>query len=375
MPKPLAIIGLDPGTTAAYTLLDLEGHLLQSYSAKELSLSRLISRVISLSQPLVTSTDKGKTPFFVQKFSSRLGTLLIAPPQDLKKQEKKELTAPYPLKDSHQADSLAAALFAYKKLKPTLLKINDFILKNALEDLRQPFTQLVLKENLNFDLVKNLLTSPGKEGRPAQPSPREEKTVRASFLSLCRKLDQAQAEKHRLFSQISELKKSLFHLQQTNTFLAKKLAQHNQKIDLLLSFKEKRIRDLSQEISKKEKENSLLLGELVGLKELFFDLDNKIVIRKVKDLGNSFRKKNFKIKEGDCLFVGNPHIVSGAVLEELKRKGVKLFSRIRKKGIFVLDEFLDLGSFIIVNKDIIKEAISKRDILGEIMEEYRFSQT
>ena len=63
--KPLAIIGLDPGTSSAYTVLDLDGNVLHSHAAKELSLSQMITEIIQICQPIIVSTDKAKVPSFV----------------------------------------------------------------------------------------------------------------------------------------------------------------------------------------------------------------------------------------------------------------------------------------------------------------------
>lgn len=384
MSKPLSIIGLDPGTTSAYAVLDLEGNPLQIYSSKELPLSQIISQIIEISQPLVAATDKEKIPALVQDFSAKLGTLLIAPEQDLKKQEKRDLIAPRKITDAHQnthqLDSLAAALFAYKKLKPTLIKINDFIKKNDLEELKNPFTKLILKENLNFELAKKILTQSKDENKiikqvlKENKENKENRITKNDFLKLFEKLDKIKAERCHLENKIHGLNQTNFHLRQTNLFLAKKLNKTDQRIGILLEFKEKRIKDLSQELNKKEKENELLLKEIEELKELPFHLENKIIIKKVKDLGANFKKKDFALKEGDYLFVENPAILSPNVQEELKEKGINLFSKIKRKGFFVLDEFLDKEDFIIVDKKVVEKAVTQRDILNEVIEEYKNSR-
>lgn len=377
MLKPLSIIGLDPGTTSAYAVLDLEGNLLETHSSKELPLSQIISQTIKISQPLVAATDKEKVPSLIQEFSAKLGTILIIPEQDLKKQEKKELTGPYGIQNMHQLDSLAAALFAYKKLKPTLIKIDNFIKKNDLENLRNSFTQLILKKNFNFELAKKNLTQSkedNKEYKSFRPVFEEEKITKTDFLKLFERLDKTKTEEYYLKNEIKRLKENISHLKQTNLFLAKKLNKTNLRIDTLLNFKEKRIKDLSQELNKKEKENEFLLKEIEELKELFFNLENKMIIRKVKDLGNNFKKKDFEIKGGGYLFVENPFIISSAVWEELKEKGINLFSKINRKGIFVLENFLDKDDFIIADKTAVEKAMVKRDILSEVIDEYKQSR-
>lgn len=370
MEKPLSLIGLDPGAASAYAVLDLTGRPLKIFSAKELPLSRIISQVIEISQPLISATDKEKVPSLVQEFSTQLGTLLISPDQDLKREEK-DLLVNTKTSNQHEHDALAAALFAFKKIRPTLTKIDDFLKKNHLEELRNPFTQLVLKENLNLEAAKKILTSPQEENKIIKEVLVENRLTKTDFLRLSEKLNQAQKEKLILENKLHQFKQNLSHFKQTNLFLAQKLTQTSQKIDALLSFKEKRIKDLSQEFNKKEKETYLLSQEILELKELLLNLKDKVVIPKVKDLGQDFKKKAFEIKEGDFLFVENPSILSPSVYSELKEKGLKLFSKTKRKGFFVLDNFLDKEDFVIVPKDTLEKALSQKDILSEVLADYQ----
>lgn len=373
MPKPLSIIGLDPGTTAAYSVLDLQGQLLQTYSAKELSLSQIISQIIEISLPLVTATDKEKTPSLVQEFSAKLGTMIISPPQDLPRQEKRDLAKEHlsQLQDDHQLDALAAALFAYKKIRPTLEKIDCFLQKNALEKIKGPFTRLIIKENLDFESAKKILVHPPEENKIIGWVLEENKITKTDFLRLSEKLNCSKKEKVLLESRLSQLKKDLSQLKRTNLFLAKKISQHSQQTDNLLRFKEKRIKDFSQELAKIEAEKESLAKEIKNLRSLFFDLDNKVIIKKVRDLGQSFRKKPFELKADDFLFVENPSIVSAEVAEELKKKGIRLFSRLKKKGVYFLDNFIAQEDFIIADKSLIERILEQKDILAEVIEEYR----
>ena len=67
--KHLAIIGLDPGTTSAYAILNLKGELIKTNSGKEFSLSEMIKEIMDECTPLIVSTDKAKIPGFVEEFS------------------------------------------------------------------------------------------------------------------------------------------------------------------------------------------------------------------------------------------------------------------------------------------------------------------
>ncbi|MBI2665284.1 DUF460 domain-containing protein [Candidatus Woesearchaeota archaeon] len=79
--KPLAIIGLDPGTTSAYAILTLDGKIINCNSGKEMPLSIIIKEIVDLCRPVLVGTDKAKIPSFVEEFS-RIGfPLVLSEPQ------------------------------------------------------------------------------------------------------------------------------------------------------------------------------------------------------------------------------------------------------------------------------------------------------
>ena len=127
MDNKLLIVGVDPGTTLGYAVLDTDGNLIKTKSSKELSLNSLISEVIGLGNVIVVGTDKAKVPSLVDLFSVKTGGRLIKPRGDLKVSEKKKLIFGYKVKDEHQADALASALFAYKGIMSLLKRINVFV--------------------------------------------------------------------------------------------------------------------------------------------------------------------------------------------------------------------------------------------------------
>ena len=64
----LIIIGIDPGTTLGYAILDLEKKLLKLASSKQLNLSLLISKTINQGKPVIACSDVTPAPKFVEKF-------------------------------------------------------------------------------------------------------------------------------------------------------------------------------------------------------------------------------------------------------------------------------------------------------------------
>ena len=68
--KKLLIVGIDPGTTIGYAVLDIEGNLIHLNSSKQLDLSLLISETINFGKAVLVGTDKAKVPGLVEAFAN-----------------------------------------------------------------------------------------------------------------------------------------------------------------------------------------------------------------------------------------------------------------------------------------------------------------
>src|SRR3989338_10502978 len=104
------IIGIDPGTTIGYAVINTDGELISIESSKDLSLSLLISKIINLGKIIAVGTDKKNIPSFIREFSAKIGARVIAPKEDIRVAEKQKLTENFNTKDYHQMDALASAL-------------------------------------------------------------------------------------------------------------------------------------------------------------------------------------------------------------------------------------------------------------------------
>jgi predicted RNase H-like nuclease (RuvC/YqgF family) len=131
--RPLVIVGIDPGTTMGYAILNIEGILIKTGSARGESLSKLIEEVMYYGSPVLAGTDKAKCPEFVYQFAAKTGARVVSPYADMLISEKKVLTAGFETSNDHESDALAAALFAHKKYSALFYKVNAY-LRNAGKD-------------------------------------------------------------------------------------------------------------------------------------------------------------------------------------------------------------------------------------------------
>lgn len=115
------IVGIDPGTTVGFAVLDLDGNLMKIGSFKNKPLSKVVE-VISNYHPVLVSCDVASIPESVKKIASAFNATLFHPKENLSVDEKVKLTREYAPRNVHERDALAAALKAYMHYSSKLRK-------------------------------------------------------------------------------------------------------------------------------------------------------------------------------------------------------------------------------------------------------------
>jgi len=124
------ILGLDPGSTIGYALLDLDGNLIVVDSFKG-TLNEAIEKITSYGRVVIIGTDVCKVSKAVDRIATLTGANIVYPDRDLLFYDKRKKTKEYlklkntKLKDKHQMDALASALFAYKHYCNLFNRINN----------------------------------------------------------------------------------------------------------------------------------------------------------------------------------------------------------------------------------------------------------
>lgn len=121
MTSDLRIVGIDPGTTAAVAVLDLDGGLVDYASRKEFRKDELIRFIVDAGKPLLIGADVAPAPARVAEVASNMGAELVVPDTDLDAGYKDELVAGFPVADAdaHTRDAVAAAEHARRRYAET----------------------------------------------------------------------------------------------------------------------------------------------------------------------------------------------------------------------------------------------------------------
>ncbi|MBL7147549.1 MAG: DUF460 domain-containing protein [Nanoarchaeota archaeon] len=387
MDKKILIVGIDPGTTLGYAVLDIDSKIIKIKSSKQMNLNSLISEIINLGSVIVVGTDKAKVPGLVELFAVKTGGKVIRPEEDLKVSEKKRLILDYKVKDEHQGDALASALFAYKEERSLLKKIKVFTRNNKKEEIRGRIIDLVVTKGVSIRQAVDIIEKPAKEEvKIIKNVVEERKLSQADFLRLYNKAKRCEKEILFLRKQNSNLSRELKNVMEKHKYIAKKVdrLRSDEKAEELINFKEKRIRSFDKEVKFKEEEIELLQEKINNLNLILSKLNENYLLKKLNNLGSfEFGNKNkfLNIKEGDILLVDELNIFNNKVVEKIKNnvKVIIYKNKLNKTTkrlpfVFINSGDLDLTEekhFAIVNKEMLNKEINKANIFSRVVEDYK----
>lgn len=327
--KPLAIVGIDPGITAAFAALDIRGQIIAVHSQKQFSPSEMIKQLVDVCHPVVIGTDKGKLPFHVSVIARRFGATLIIPPQDLKQEEKRLMVAGYPRSNDHERDALASACYAWRKLLPKLEKLVRYLKEHPVDDQRE-FIKTALQEDLHFEGIENAL-SVKKGATPPKP---QVKNCHSSLpqQDSFRLKEKLKAQDDRLLQQAFQMRELREYLRRTraeNEKLRRASTFFDQKISKLFSFKEQRLKQQEKVLLQKEAEIVRLQKQIQQLYLFQGKSTGFQVIKIIPTLGYAdyqARQGFLLIQPNDLVWVDRPEQFSQQLLELFQGKGILLLS-------------------------------------------------
>ncbi|MBW2989564.1 DUF460 domain-containing protein [Candidatus Woesearchaeota archaeon] len=386
--KPFLIVGIDPGTTLGYAMIDLQKNLVSIGSEKNLDIGALISLLIGLGRPLVIAGDKQNSPNLINKLAVKLGARAISPDYDLKVDEKRAIAGPFSAGNQHEIDALASALFAFRKISPTLKKIRIFVEHYKKEELSDNLICFVVGKGLSIRCALDIMENKEDENsRIIKNVVEEKKLTENDFLKLYQHSRAAKKDILLLKKQNNRLNEEIISLKKDYGCVLRKISKTkiDKKVSDLLDFREKRARFLEMKLKQKQEEISLMQGEITLLTYLLSNINSSILLKKLDNLGSiEFKKKEgiLNICAGDILLVKDPDIISRKTIEELREKVDIIFykKRVSKKLESSLPfAFIDAKKahmeenryFAILDKEDFKRVKDNHDLFHKIIEDYK----
>jgi len=117
--KPIAqrrdyvLVGIDPGTTTAVGIIDLDGEILDVYSTRTADTAAIIEWIVERGRPILVAADVTPMPETVEQYRRSFDAAGWNPEKDLPVDTKKHRVPDHAYENDHERDAVAAALFAY----------------------------------------------------------------------------------------------------------------------------------------------------------------------------------------------------------------------------------------------------------------------
>jgi predicted RNase H-like nuclease (RuvC/YqgF family) len=386
--KQWVIVGLDPGTTIGYAILDLEGKLLKVDSSKEFNLSKVIEKVIEFGKVIAVGTDKQRVPSLVSDFAAKTGAKIISPDEDLSVKIKNDLTQELDFKGDHQQDAIASAILAYKNMIPTINKIIDILKKNKKEHLKNKVIGLVIKnEGISIRSAIEIIEKPTETNKIIKKVIEEKELKDSDFFKLNEKIKFLEDENRLLKLQTEKLKQDINR--NSKPAIREVTIIKDDKLKGLIKQKDSQLTFLYDNLGKKNNAIKLLNEEIKRITGFILKINQNVLVKKIDNLGSAeFEKKKteLSIQKDDILLVNNPNIISENVYQAIKNKiNIIIFreapsKKIREEFNFVYIDSKKLRieedkNFAVISKDDFEKAIQTNDILKRVIREYQSGQT
>ncbi len=174
------LVGIDPGTTTAVAVVDLEGSVLDTVSTRTADTAAVIEWIIERGRPLLVAADVTPMPETVEKIRRSFDAAGWTPAKDLPVDEKLHRTREQAYENDHERDAMAAALSAYDDHADQFERIARKV-PPRLD--RGAVTARVLREEASVEAAIDALTEDEEsddestEHDPAEPSP-EQRRIR-----------------------------------------------------------------------------------------------------------------------------------------------------------------------------------------------------
>ncbi|MFB6110059.1 MAG: DUF460 domain-containing protein [Halodesulfurarchaeum sp.] len=252
-------VGVDPGTTTAVGIVDLDGTPLETWHSRTADMATVIEWIIDRGRPILVAADVTPMPETVEKIRRSFDAAAWEPEADLPVDEKLHRTRDTPTANDHERDALAAALFAYDEYADTIERVARKVPRS---ENREEIVGRVIAEGTTVEAILRERgdddSEPAAEStaEPAEPSPEQ------------RRISDLETQVDRLQSHVDDLKDRLDAKDETIAELEEKLSTAKRE--------ERTEARARREVSKLRWENDRLEAELDEERRAREELEEKL---------------------------------------------------------------------------------------------------
>jgi predicted RNase H-like nuclease (RuvC/YqgF family) len=395
-------VGIDPGTTVAYALIDLNNNNINNinnikfYSQKEFSSDSLVQKLSKEGKITLIASDKKNLPYFVKSIAIKLGAITYTPKYDLLVKDKISLTRNINYLNSHERDALAAVLSAISFYKPKIDDIFNYLKKNNSLELFNLFLDKALKnQELSYSTILNNIKSNITHSNNSSPKTVSQAVLQSNLQSnststsgdkllnernvIIKKLieDNIILKKHNseLKQQINNLSKHNYGNKSNNQNLKRNKTKSEKELMEIISLKEKRLINIITKLKYSEDRLKQVSNLLSKLTDYVLRQDKFLLIKKLPDL------RLLKEVNQNVLFVDNINIYTDNSLRLLSSDTIIISPvKITRKLKTILPcMYLDwtglfkdiIDDIVIIKKDELDLKLNNIENLSSIIEDYK----
>jgi len=357
------IVGIDPGITTGLCILDLNGNFIHSESSRELDIKKVVKRISEYGIPILIACDVNRAPKLVEKVAAKFQSKIFTPEDDLSVELKRSLTEGIKVRDDHERDAIASAFLAFRRNKNFFEKVDEELKSLSQEERDLAKKELLLGEvpsiGAYLEKLRNKEKEFGKKGKKRIKESEREKLISSlkgelKFLRIrIRELEEENTKLKELLARIPRISREsgksseFIHLQRRIRELTNLV--ENLRIDL--AEREREIEVL--------KRGYLIVREFEEISEEILKFEgDALLIKRISDLDESFLPilKKFPLIIVNSIDPKSENLLNSNNIPFVLEKNVKLES---------------ISGLTCVRKDAIEERKKPKEIVEEIIKEYR----
>ncbi len=252
-------VGIDPGTTTAVGIVDLDGRPLDTWYSRTADTAAVIEWIIERGQPVLIAADVTPMPETVEKIRRSFDAAGWTPESDLPVDEKLHRTRSASTANDHERDALAAALFAHDEYADTIERVVEKVPRELDRD--EVVSQVIAGEESVESVIEELTRDEPEPEAESDPEPRE-------LTEEERRIRDLESQVDRLQSYVADLEDRIEEKDQ-------RLQEYQEDLSAARSEERKEARK-RREVSKLRWENDRLEAELEEERRRADELEEKL---------------------------------------------------------------------------------------------------
>nr|WP_255666134.1 DUF460 domain-containing protein [Haladaptatus sp. DYF46] len=329
------IVGIDPGTTTAVAMTDLDGTLLDVLSTRTADTADVIEWIIERGRPVIVAADVTPMPETVEKFRRSFDAAGWTPERDLPVDEKQHRTREEGYDNDHQRDAMAAALFAFDSHEDQFQRIARKVPPGMSRG--EVTARVVAKDESVESVLRDLSDDPEPEEEESEHTVRELSAEEKRIKQLESQVERLQSHTTELNETVEERDERIDELETELSDTRRKERQNaRERRDISRLLRENN--RLEDELDDRDDRIEELEGKLARLKKLwkldhsnFSDVSEKraglVAVKPVEKFTNDAidaAHESYGLAEGDVIFLRDASGAGRSTAERLADIGPRV---------------------------------------------------